>query len=384
MVIKTASVRETEAGAIGFGDEEANVQDRVRHMTQARGKAHDRIIAECLCTAAAWAYSDVDTFARMMHRRGGVPYNETVRVTSENSALLVDTTAFVTQSRYRDLVVLSFGGTHLSNLVQLLMDATVKRDQFWTIGNVHGGFFRAALALWPTLKKLLHFAIEGGGSICDAAESEREWTREECRPHNGATPARVEPGGAPGSRSDLYPPPSVDEQRSAKALYITGHSLGGALAVITAAIMYQDPDAQPIWRRLRSIYTYGQPMVGSAAFADGFKDAIGRRLFRHVYGRDLVPGLPSWFAGEFQHIGTELYNAQMGWMPRGRSTKQSLSFVSAMTLGIAAFALEQLPRLRLPEIPLLSRLHLGASLHDHLPINYLRTSMLVPHGSEFM
>ncbi|WP_437781703.1 lipase family protein [Sorangium sp. So ce1097] len=353
--------------------------DHVGSMISSSGETHDRIVAECLGTAAAWAYSDVGTFARNMHRRGGIPFNETVSVRVVNNALLVHTTAFVTQSRDKKLVVLSFGGTDPVSLIQLLMDVTAKTDKFWTAGDVHGSFLRAALALWPTLKKLLHIAIEGGGSICGGAQSERSQTREACKFCGGMHAGNVCPDGEASSRSDLCPAPSSVDQESASALYITGHSLGGALAVVTAALIYQDPDAKPIRDRLRAIYTFGQPMVGNADFADAFQDIIGRKLFRHVYGKDLVPTLPSKSAGIYRHIGTELSSsAEKGWVSRLPATRQSLSFALSLSLGILAFAFEQLPN-----VPFVRKLRLPWSLYDHLPINYLRASRVSPLGFEF-
>lgn len=379
MIFEIGTVRRINPEAAGFKGEPRCLRDHVDHMMEAKCDRHDRVVAECLGTAAAWAYSDVDTFARMMHRRGGMPHNETVSIRVTNNALLVDTTAFVTQSENKKLVLLTFSGTDWVNLVQLLLDVSSKTDQFWTVGTLHGGFFRAALALWPTVKRLLNSAI-GGASICSGAEGERDEILRKCDLDGEAASERVGPDGEP---RELCPAPPNDDKPPDSALYITGHSLGGALAVITAALIYQDPETKPIADCLRAIYTYGQPMVGSEDFAYGFQDIIGRRLFRHVYERDLIPRLPSRSAGSFQHIGTELYSADQGWLPRRTSSRQAYWLATSVLAGVAAFGLEQFP-----SIPLVSRLlsgrRMAVSLYDHLPINYLRTSMIAPHGSEFM
>lgn len=378
MRIASVSIREDiDPGALGYEYETAG-PDHVPYLLKGKSETHDRLIAECLGTASAWSYSEADTFARMMHRRGGMPYNETVSVSSRNEGLLVDTTAFITQSKDKKVVVLSFSGTGPVNLIQLLMDANARVDQFWTAGTVHGGFFRAALLLWPTLKRLLQFALNDG-SLCIGATSEREKTLEECRLRGGAAPTCVRPKEERSSPSDRRPSLGADDQESLSTLYITGHSLGGALAVLTAALIYRDPTADILWKKLRAIYTFGQPMVGRADFAKGFQDSIGPKLFRHVYRKDLFPSLPSRSAGEFQHIGRELYAAEQGWLHRGTSTQQSPWFVTTMLSGIAAFVLEQLP-----DVPLLRKLRMRVSLGDHLPINYLRTSTIVPAGSEFL
>ncbi|MFD0894288.1 lipase family protein [Luteolibacter ambystomatis] len=75
----------------------------------------------------------------------------------------------------------------------------------------------------------------------------------------------------------------------AKYLWITGHSLGGALALITAAR----------WKMAgipSSLYTYGQPMVGLEGFADRFAIELPGRLVRFVNQSDIVPRVPPGFS----------------------------------------------------------------------------------------
>ncbi|XXX80736.1 lipase family protein [Sorangium sp. So ce134] len=378
MEIKTARVREIKPGGVAFETErEFNPPDYVHHMRRVNGEMHDPLVAACLGTASAWAYSDADTFARMMHLHGGIPHNETASVNLKNNGLLIDIKAFVTQSKNKDLAVLAFSGTDPVNLIQLLMDVTAKRHKGSELRGVHGGFFRAAIALWPTIRRLLHFAL-GGASLCSGAEVEREKSLDECAPGRGAAPGGASPDGEPSLRGDLDPPPSANDQAPMSALYITGHSLGGALAVLTAALIYRDAESAPIRSRLRAIYTYGQPMVGNEDFANEFQNSIGRRLFRHVHGRDLVPSLPSRSAGDFKHFGTELKSDEEGWLPRREPVPQSWSFVLSLLAGVAAFAIEQLPG-----VPMLQRLRMPVSLYDHLPFNYLLTSQKIPADSGF-
>ncbi|WP_437638399.1 lipase family protein [Sorangium sp. So ce854] len=403
MKFSTATVSDVGEGVRGFEVETNEGPDLVETLKKARGETHDRIVAQCLGAASAWAYSDADTFARAMHRRGGIPYNETVSVRITNNALLVDTEAFVCQSKDKNLVILAFGGTNPVNLIQLLLDVTPRRDQFWTVGRVHGSFFRSALALWPTLKKLLSFAI-GGSSLCSGAESERGRTREECKPSRGKARVNGSRNEAHDSQDDLCEPSSAHSEEPKTTLYLTGHSLGGALALLTAAIMYLDPDAAPLWESVRAIYTYGQPMVGCSDFAEKFEDILGRKLYRHIYRDDFVPTMPSRTAGQFQHIGAELCSTENGWLPQVTYVKQAPSFVTSFASGIVNFFAEQVPDVH--TLPFLSRLQPfqrvlqclkplvpttplfdyfpQVSLYDHLPVNYLRTSMILPPGTEFL
>lgn len=77
-----------------------------------------------------------------------------------------------------------------------------------------------------------------------------------------------------------------------KPLYITGHSLGGAIAIITALNM-------PI-NSFEACYTFGSPRVCNHK---GLPLAENKAIFRVINGNDIVPSLPPRFLG-YVHIGT--------------------------------------------------------------------------------
>jgi len=82
-------------------------------------------------------------------------------------------------------------------------------------------------------------------------------------------------------------------------LYFTGHSLGGALAVLAGWFFYQHyPTAKVI--------TFGQPRIGNAQFAAMCKARLQDRHWRFVNQEDVVPRLPLWTMG-FRHSGQELF-----------------------------------------------------------------------------
>ena len=71
-----------------------------------------------------------------------------------------------------------------------------------------------------------------------------------------------------------------------RPLFITGHSLGGALATVAALdAAISSPFAKPI------VYTFGSPRVGDPAFADAF-DARVADSWRVINAFDIVPLLP--------------------------------------------------------------------------------------------
>jgi hypothetical protein len=89
---------------------------------------------------------------------------------------------------------------------------------------------------------------------------------------------------------------AVDKLDPALPLYITGHSLGGALAVI-AAIRIRPSD------RIAACYTYGCPRVGNAEFTSELWKVP---VYRQVHSSDIVPRVPFAFgyrqAGDLRYI----------------------------------------------------------------------------------
>lgn len=71
-------------------------------------------------------------------------------------------------------------------------------------------------------------------------------------------------------------------------IWIAGHSLGGALAVLAAVDLTLN-------RKLpvQGVYTFGQPRVGDRTFARSVKRTLGDRLVRFVNNQDVVPQVPT-------------------------------------------------------------------------------------------
>jgi len=87
-----------------------------------------------------------------------------------------------------------------------------------------------------------------------------------------------------------------------QTLWITGHSLGGALAALAAAsLRFRE---RPIG--VNGVYTFGQPRTGSQAFADHYNAALKSKTFRLVNNNDVVTRVaPSRF--DYGHVGTLRY-----------------------------------------------------------------------------
>ena len=79
------------------------------------------------------------------------------------------------------------------------------------------------------------------------------------------------------------------EKNTNAKLYITGHSLGGALAMLyTGMLFYFGENAMT--ERIAALYTLGQPRVGDKDFGNFMLRTITEdRYFRLVYCNDLIP-----------------------------------------------------------------------------------------------
>ena len=87
-------------------------------------------------------------------------------------------------------------------------------------------------------------------------------------------------------------------------LFITGHSLGGALAAVTAFRLLQAKLVDPGQVR---IVTFGMPRTGTAKFADAYRSAgLAARTYRLAHGLDLVPRVPPYEGIGFRHVGNLL------------------------------------------------------------------------------
>lgn len=119
-----------------------------------------------------------------------------------------------------------------------------------------------------------------------------------CAVHEGFSRAVGEVRGrvVPGIRAALAANPGFD-------VVVTGHSLGGALATITAAEVRKAGISA-------ALYTYGAPRVGNKAFAD-FVGAQAGGNFRVTNANDLVPRLPPREFG-YAHVKPEYHIVSAG------------------------------------------------------------------------
>jgi hypothetical protein len=207
-----------------------------------------------------------------------------------------------------DAIILVFRGTQVDDFWSSVLDFTVDA-QFLPVPDAHGnlvhvGFLSALTEVWPEALARL----------------------------------RAEQG------------------RKQRPLWITGHSLGAALATVAANLACDDPSL-----RLHGVYTFGSPFVGDSGFAARIRVPV----FRFRNDSDIVPHLPLGLL--FRHVGALQFVDGAGYLHRNltpgmelllESGVHNLSAHEAMTL---EEVMEKAETLELP---------LPGFLADHAPINY--------------
>lgn len=109
----------------------------------------------------------------------------------------------------------------------------------------------------------------------------------------------------PGILDKLYNagcyPNSAGGNGGAGKVYLTGHSLGGALATIAAFDLHMNG------YDIAGVISFESPRVGNAAFQEKFNSVLSSSLlYRVTYAKDIVPHVPPRWLG-YQHVNPEIY-----------------------------------------------------------------------------
>ena len=278
--------------------------DLVQTLAEAHrsGQAErDATLAHLLGTCAGYAYADTDTVATMMTRLG-LERHACVRITQTVDAMFIFSTAYLVQSRCGRLVILCYRGTQPGTLGNWLGDAEVGPESS-TLSladgaekvRVHAGFHRNVRATWWDVVRELTAALEGRSLVDHDA----------------------------------------DVEHPMEALYVTGHSLGGAMAALFALIVCGNGANKAIADRLRAVYTFGQPMIVAAPLPHAI-EAIEGKLVRHVMTHDPIPGLPPAPWGPFVHVGQEYRHVGGEWR-RAESPLAQLASAREIPRSMLAF-----------------------------------------------
>lgn len=100
----------------------------------------------------------------------------------------------------------------------------------------------------------------------------------------------------------LYKCVEAKMENKERPLWVTGHSLGGALALLSAWRFHQN------FIPVHQVCTFGAPMIGNEATAKAFAREFPGQIYRYVDAGDLVPRLPmmSLLNNQYNHCLTEI------------------------------------------------------------------------------
>lgn len=291
--------------------------------------------AYAMSVCSAYAYAKVagfcetpDTVARMMSRLG-LESNRTLLVADQVDAMFIVSSAVVVQSEDGRVVIVGYRGTEPFSLANWFTDIDTNTEKVpLLVGDaylpVHAGFYRNVRATRSPILAAVQHALAG--------------------------------------RSILDPDQPVEHPM--QALYITGHSLGGAMAAIMGLLVLNDEAYEPLRSTLRSVVTFGQPMVGSQALVDEVVKHDQQRWFhRFVYDSDVVAQLPPIGLGDYAHFGTEyVVDPDSGGVvtaeqPRGQAWPWSVAMAPLEFLAA--------------RLPVLKWVPFQYSLDSHLPVHYM-------------
>mmetsp|Transcript_26361 Transcript_26361/g.60729 ORF Transcript_26361/g.60729 Transcript_26361/m.60729 type:complete len:321 (-) Transcript_26361:476-1438(-) len=138
--------------------------------------------------------------------------------------------------------------------------------------------------------------------VINPASNESNGLKEKLGLHGGFAKSLLESGNVQKILSEVKP---ILEENPDFKLFITGHSLGGALATLFGFYVAANDD--PIYSKNGpiQIFSASSPRVGNKAFRDSFKYLEERGKLRHarIYNaRDKVPLLP-YVGGFYKHVG---------------------------------------------------------------------------------
>jgi Lipase (class 3) len=312
-------------------------------------------VAHTLAVAAGYAYSDAQTMSMMLARMG-LKDNHCLKVDMTVDAMFIRSTAYLIQSSDGSVVILAYRGTEPTNLVNWLTDADLHPDKIAfpfpretkaadsaksssppdaeavpaKSYAIHAGFYRNVRATRFVVIAALERALDGRSVLDDDPESPR--------------------------------PPM---QKPMTTLYLTGHSLGGAMAALMAVMLSVEPGyIERFAQMFKGASTFGAPMVGSPEFANACaaNTFLHRNVVRYVYRKDLVPHLPPSDSDIFQHFGRE-YRYDRAWRETSDKPIEQMGDLVGLIEAPLGFVASKFRLLR--GIPF------RYSLNDHGPQHYI-------------
>lgn len=193
------------------------------------------------------------------------------------------------------LIVISFRGTELFNAQDWITNLDFSWFEVPKVGKLHIGYLEGM----------------GLGTRIDASSFESHFQRKDTNFFH--LDAETEKQMLENSNNSAYYIVAIKlshllkENRNAKFM-VTGHGLGGALAIMFVTLLAIQDEGE-IMQRLLNVYTFGQPRIGDEKLKEFMESHLNYpKYFRVVYSNDIMPRVP--FDDKFfhyKHFGDCLY-----------------------------------------------------------------------------
>ncbi|HEY8377890.1 MAG TPA: hypothetical protein VIK91_15445, partial [Nannocystis sp.] len=152
------------------------------------------------------------------------------------------------------------------------------------------------------------------------------------------------------------------------ALYLSGHGMGGSLAEMTAAAIYQENKLSALRPLIKAVASYGAPRWADPSLAMILHKKMGMKTYRFEYQYDVVPRLPARPFGSYLHFGRRYVSSSPNgvWEMEIAARRLILTRLAANYIGTMAMVKDKIfgGRVVLPVI-----------WADHSPLNYVKISM---------
>jgi triacylglycerol lipase len=139
-------------------------------------------------------------------------------------------------------------------------------------------------------------------------------------------------------------------------VFLTGHSLGAALAALVAYRINQERLAD-----VKAVYTFGMPRPGDSAFAAAYNGRLGLRTYRLVHGDDSVPTVAPSCLG-FRHVGRYLHCDRNSNFDSGMLAPDTVSDEPLFVKGVSKQFTRVLHKPGTTALSVVTRLKLAAAL----------------------
>ncbi|PSS18161.1 Lipase [Actinidia chinensis var. chinensis] len=296
---------ETFISAIGHLDERINLYKSNSLVEGASGlqvEIGNRTVMDLCMMASKLAYENANVVRNVVNLHWKMHFvdfyncwNDYQKDRSTQVFILCD------KPKDANLILISFRGTEPFDANDWSTDFDYSWYEIPKLGKVHMGFLealglgnRANTSTFQTLLQVKDAKFTSLNEVDTTTEPSESNAESEGLANDGektVIPEMVEMTAYFVVKSKLKS--LLNKHKTAKFI-VTGHSLGGALAILFPTVLVLHEERE-LMQRLAGVYTYGQPRVGNwqlRRFMEAHLEYPDPKYFRVVYCNDLVPRLP--------------------------------------------------------------------------------------------